>query len=117
MPKKITAETDVRILEEIGRHSEGIGTDSLHAYFEDAISRRSLQRHLAQFVAMGRLVREGKQRGVLYRSAPITGDVRICKHVPLVEAAGEVYIPISHEGKEIRDHVCRPRQDADTYRL
>ena len=37
MPKKITAETDVRILEEIGRHAEGIGMDTLHAYVEDAI--------------------------------------------------------------------------------
>jgi len=39
MPKKITAETDVRILEEIDRHAEGIGMDTLHAYVEDAISR------------------------------------------------------------------------------
>ena len=75
MPKKITAETDVRILEEIGRHAEGIGMDSLHAYVEDAISRRSLQRRLARFVAEGRLVREGKQRGVRYRPAPITGEL------------------------------------------
>jgi hypothetical protein len=66
MPKKITAETDVRILAEIGRHAEGIGMDTLHAYVEDAISRRSMQRRLALFVAEGRLVREGKQRGVRY---------------------------------------------------
>ena len=110
MPKKITAETDVRILEEIGRHAEGIGMDSLHAYVEDAISRRSLQRRLSQFVAERRIVREGKQRGVRYRPAPITGEFSIVMPVALFEAAGEVYIPISPEGKEIRDHVCQPRQ-------
>jgi len=110
MPKKITAETDVRILEEIGRHAEGIGMDTLHAYVEDAISRRSLQRRLALFVAEGRLVREGKQRGVRYRPAPTSGELNMSTPVALVEVAGGDYIPISPEGKEIRNHICRPRQ-------
>jgi len=110
MPKKITTETDVRILEEIGHHAEGIGMESLHGHVEDAISRRSLQRRLAQFAAEGRIVREGKQRGVRYRPAPITGEASIGKPVPLLEAAGETYIPISPEGKEIRNHVRQPRQ-------
>src|SRR5437763_1106125 len=110
MPKKIAAETDVCILEEIGRHAEGIGMDSLHAYVEDAISRRSLQRRLAQFVDEGRLLREGKQRGVRYRLLPITGEVSIVTPVPLIEAAEEAYIPISPEGQEIRNHARQPRQ-------
>lgn len=110
MPKKITTETDVRILEEIGHHAEGIGMESLHGHVEDAISRRSLQRRLAQFAAEGRIVREGKQRGVRYRPAPMTGEASIGTPVPLLEAAGETYIPISPEGKEIRNHVRQPRQ-------
>lgn len=111
MPKRITAETDVRILEEIGRHADGIGIDSLHAYVKDAISRRSLQRRLAQFVAEGRLVREGKQRVVRYRLAPITGEVSLTEvRGDLAEAAGEVYLPISPEGKAISNHVRQPRQ-------
>jgi Fic family protein len=110
MPKKISAEMDVRILEEIGRHAEGIGMDSLHAQVRDAISRRSLQRRLAQFAVEGRIVREGKQRGVRYRPAPITGEISSGAPVPLGEAAGEVYIPISPAGKKIQNHVRQPRQ-------
>lgn len=107
MPKKISAETDGWILEEISRHAEGIGMDSLHSYLKDAISRRSLQRRLARFVAEGRLVREGKQRGVRYRSSPITAGLEM--PVPSIEAAGEAYILISPEGQEIRNHVRQPR--------
>lgn len=110
MPKKIAAETDVRILEEIGRHPEGLGMDALHASVEEAISRRSLQRRLAQFATEGRIVREGKQRGVRYRPVLITGATANKASVPLVEAAEEVYIPISPEGKEIRNYVRQPRQ-------
>lgn len=110
MPKKITPETDVRILKEIDRHAEGIGMDSLHACLADAISRRSLQRRLARFVAEGRIVREGKQRGVRYRPALITEEDSGVLPVFVGEAAGEIYIPISPEGKEIRGHVRHPRQ-------
>lgn len=108
MPKKIAADTDARILEEIGRHADGIGMDALHARVGDAISRRSLQRRLAQFVAEGKLGKEGKQRGLRYRLAPITGEARII--APAVEASGEVYVPLSPEGQEIKDHVRQPRQ-------
>ena len=110
MPKRITTETDVRIFEEIGRQAEGIGMDSLHAYVKDSISRRSLQRRLALFVAEGRLIREGKQRGVRYRPAPINGELSGVLPVLSGEAAFEAYIPISPEGKEIRNHVRQPRQ-------
>ena len=111
MPKKIATEIDRRILEEIKRHADGIGMDALHASVEDdAISRRSLQRRLAQFVAEGRLSREGKQRGVRYRSAPGTENVKAGISAFLAETGGDGYIPISTEGKEIREHIRLPRQ-------
>lgn len=110
MPKKITAETDVRILEEIGRHAEGIGMDSLHTYVAGVISRRSLQRRLARFVAEGKIVREGRQRGMRYRPVPVTGEISGVLPAISGRIAAEVYIPISHEGKEIKDYVRRPRQ-------
>lgn len=110
MPKKIAVNTDARVLEEIGRHADGIGMDALHASVEDAISRRSLQRRLAQFVVEGRLIKEGKQRGVRYRLAPITGDANIILPSVTVEAYGEVYVPLSAEGQEIKNLVRQPRQ-------
>lgn len=110
MPKKIAIDTDARIIAEIGRHSAGIGMDALHALVNDVISRRSLQRRLAQFVAEGQVVREGKQRGVRYRLAPISGEASITLPLPVVEATAEAYVPISPEGEEIRAHVRQPRQ-------
>jgi Fic family protein len=110
MPKKIAAETDVRILEEIGRHAEGIGMDALHAYVEDAISRRTLQRRLSRFIAEGRIVREGRQRGVRYRPGPITGEISGALPGLSGEAVAEAYIPISPAGKEIRDNVRKERR-------
>jgi len=110
VPKKIAVNTDARVLEEIGRHADGIGMDALHASVEDAISRRSLQRRLAQFVVEGRLIKEGKQRGVRYRLAPITGDANIILPSVTVEAYGEVYVPLSAEGQEIKNLVRQPRQ-------
>ncbi len=73
MPKKLAADTDARILEEIGHHGEGIGIDALHTRLADAISRRTLQRRLAQFVAEGKLVTIGKRRALRYRLAPLNG--------------------------------------------
>lgn len=110
MPKKIAANTDSRILEAIRRHPEGIGIDALHTYVEDAISRRSLQRRLSSFVAEGRLVREGKQRGVRYRLTPVIEEGVAGMSILLPEAASDGYIPISPEGKEIRGHIRQPRQ-------
>lgn len=111
MPKKIAAETDVHILEEIGRHAEGIGMDALHACVEDAISRRTLQRRLTRFIAEGRIVREGRQRGVRYRLGPITGEITGVIPIGLSgEAVAEAYIPISPAGKEIRDYVGKERR-------
>ncbi len=110
MPKKLAADTDARILEEIGHHSEGIGIDALHTRLADAISRRTLQRRLAQFVAEGKLVTIGKRRGVRYLIAPITGEVSGALAGLTGEITAETYVPLSPEGQEIKDQVRRPRQ-------
>ncbi|MFH2124455.1 MAG: Fic family protein [Pseudomonadota bacterium] len=111
MPKKIAAETDVRILEEIGRHGEdGIGMDSLHVSVGDAVSRRTLQRRLTRFIDEGRIIREGRQRGVRYRPGPITGEISGAIPGLSGEAVAEAYIPVSPAGKEIRDNVRQERR-------
>lgn len=109
MPKKIAAETDVRILEEIGRHAEGIGMDALHACVA-VISRRTLQRRLTRFVAEGRIVREGRQRGVRYLPGASTGGSSGAIPGLSGEAVAEAYIPVSPAGKEIRDQVRQERR-------
>lgn len=110
MPKKLAANTDVRILEEIGHHAEGIGIDALHTLLANAISRRTLQRRLAQFVAEGKLVATGKQRGVRYLLAPLAGEVCGVLSDLTGKISAETYVPLSPEGQEIKDQVRRPRQ-------
>lgn len=110
MPKKIASDTDARILEEIGRQADGIGMDALHARVADAISRRSLQRRLAQFVSEGKLATEGKGRGLRYRLASVTGKGDTLLPSFTVEGSGESYVPLSPAGQEIKKHVRQPRQ-------
>jgi len=113
MPKKIAIDTDARIIAELGRHSAGIGMDALHALLNDVISRRTLQRRLAQFVAEGQVVSEGKQRGVRYYrqlADVITGQLNIIEAPDSMEAFGEVNVPLSPESEEIRAYVRQPRQ-------
>jgi hypothetical protein len=110
VPKKLAADTDARILEEIGHYSEGIGIDALHTRLADAISRRTLQRRLAQYVAEGKLVTIGKRRGVRYRIAPLSFEIKGILPQFTGEISVEAYVPISPEGQEIKDQVRQPRQ-------
>lgn len=110
MPAKNAVATDDQIFEEIGRHADGIGIDALHGSMNAAISRRSLQRRLAMFVAEGKLIKKGKQRGVRYLLPPIAGECREFQPVQVEDTFGEVYVPLSPEGQEIRNLVGKPRQ-------
>ena len=110
MPKKIAAETDAWILQEICSHPDGIGMDALHARLEDVISRRTLQRRLAHFVAEGKLVKEGKGRGVRYRLAPISAEGQIILPALIASGSAEAYVPLSPKGQEIKNLVRRPLQ-------
>ena len=110
MPKNSDADEDRQLLDEIGRHAEGIQVDALHALIGTAFSRRSLQRRMAQFVADGILVSEGKTRGVRYRLAPVTGTVNRVQAFQVQAIGAEVYVPLSQEGREIKNQVRQPRQ-------
>ena len=110
MTKKIAISVDSLLLEEIGRHVEGLGVDAIHAVVEDAISRRSLQRRLAQFVAEGRLVTAGKQRGVRYLLAQTCGAGHQRQPAQTEEVTAEVYVPLSPVGQEVKNYVRQPRQ-------
>lgn len=110
MPKVVPPDTDQRIFEEIGRHVDGLGVQALHKCLADAISLRSLQRRLSDFVNSGKLVTVGKQRSLRYCLPSGTTEVRITEGPSMVEGVGEVYVPLSLEGEEIKKHVRQPRQ-------
>lgn len=110
MPKKLTDDLNELIEAEIARHIEGVGIDALHAALAKIVSRRTLQRRLANLTDQKRVFVSGKGPSLRYRQSQII-YARI--HEPALTAASpgtEVDTPVSPEGEEIRRYVRQPRQ-------
>jgi fido (protein-threonine AMPylation protein) len=75
------------------------------------VPRRTLQRRLAALVKQARILSEGVGRAIKYRVVQkmvmAEGGVQ---GISTVQAVGEVYIPISAEGEEIKSYIRQPRQ-------
>ncbi len=105
MPKRIEPKEIEAIIRAVSRYPEGVGIDKLLDTARLGLSRRTLQRRLSGLVAVGRLVTKGEKRALRYiaaqgLAAPSLG----------VKAKGEMYVPLSREGKEIRDYVRQAPQ-------
>ncbi len=105
MPKKLPDDLNLRIEAEIARHPDGIGIDDLHAVLADIVSRRTLQRRLALLVGQKQTRSEGEGRAVKYRLPPFVGTVAATEASDVMVAVGEVYVPTSPEGEEVRAYV------------
>ncbi|MDA8163501.1 MAG: Fic family protein [Desulfobacteraceae bacterium] len=110
MPKQIRPDELDRIVSAVGRSPEGVGVEGLLAQSSIGLGRRTLQRRLSRLVAAGRLVTAGVGRGLRYKVAPITGTFGLQAPSPVVEMKGEVNLPVSPEGEEIKTYVRQPRQ-------
>ncbi len=111
MPKKLPEDLAARIEAEIARHPDGVGIDDLHTALADMVSRRSLQRRLASLIERKRILPEGDGRAIEYRLvSTIVGAVGSAQGSPPVQGIGEVYIPISPDGEDIRAYVRQPIQ-------
>ncbi len=110
MPKVVTPNELNHIAELIGRHSDGIGLEALSQAVGSDISRRTLQRRLAELAKQGRIVATGEARAVKYRLAPITGNLNAVLGTVTVQATGEIYVPISPEGEAIKAYVRQALQ-------
>ena len=108
MPKIVSPEEINQVAELIGRHPNGIGLEGLTQAVGPDISRRTLQRRLAELGKQGRIVTTGEARAKKYRLAPITGNVNIVEGADTVRATVEIYIPVSPEGEAIKAHVRQP---------
>lgn len=109
MPKVIRSEEFDQIAEVVGRFADGANLDEILAAIGDVLSRRTLQRRLADLIAEGRVIGGREQKSFKYRLAPITGTLEVA--LPFqVEARGEVYVPTSPEGAEIKAYVRQPIQ-------
>jgi len=110
MPKRITQEEIDPILRAVARFPEGGSAEEIGKAMSIPLPRRTLQRRLAQLVDKGRLNVEGRARGSRYRLPVIIGKIAVVEEGDKAEAQGEVYVPISADGDEIKKAVCTPIQ-------
>jgi hypothetical protein len=110
MPKVTRSEELDQIVEVIGRFPDGIGMDEVLAAMAGVMSRRTLQRRLAELVDQGRIAGGREQKAFKYRRAAITGSAKVMLPGVQVDGRGEVYVRISPEGQEIKDYVRQPIQ-------
>jgi hypothetical protein len=110
MPKKLPEDLAARIEAEIARHPDGVGIDDLHTALADIVSRRTLQRRLALLVEQQRIDTIGEGRAVKYRLVPIKATMAATEAPDVMVAFGEVYVPTTDEGEEIKAYVRQPIQ-------
>lgn len=110
MPKKLPDDLSERIEAEIVRYVEGVGIDELHAALAQIISRRTLQRRLANLIEQKRVFTFGKGPGLRYRRSQIIDTRTYELALPANSPSTEVDIPVSLEGEEIRRYVRQSRQ-------
>jgi len=109
MPKVVSPQVLDRIAELIARHHDGIGVEALSQALD--IPRRTLQRRLSTLAGQKRIFTEGEGRAIKYRLAPnIIGAIVSGQGASTTQGVGEVYVPISPEGEEIKAYVRQPRQ-------
>lgn len=109
MPRVVLNEELKKLTELVGRFPEGAAIGEIAAALGGEVSRRTLQRRLAQLVEQGCLKPQGVGRAAKYRTAPTT-DTAVLEADDEGGATGEVYVPTSPEGEEIKAYVRQPVQ-------
>lgn len=110
MPKVIRPEEFDQIVEVVSRFHGGAELDEILAAIGEGLSRRTLQRRLANLIAQGRVTGGREQKSFKYRLAPITGTLALIEASDRMAARGEVYVSTSPEGAEIKAYVRQPIQ-------
>lgn len=106
MPKELKYDSK-DILAELKNHPDGLAIDDLQQHFADGISRRSLQRKLAELIETNAVVSRGKGRGTRY----LAGSTKVTTQPETyTEPAVEFQVPLSSESQEILNYVHQPIQ-------
>jgi hypothetical protein len=111
MPKIVPAEQLHQLADAIADQPGGIGMERLLEELGPDISRRTLQRRLANLIAQKVIETSGAGRALRYRKAlqPITGMSDVVNAPDIAVGQGEAYVPLSDEGAEIKAHVRQAR--------
>jgi Fic family protein len=96
----------------ISAQQDGLGIDAIAQQLDHTLLRRTLQRRLALLVEQGRIQMLGEARSVRYaRPLPTVHGVLAAQEEvgDTMRAVGEVYVPTSPEGAEIKAYVRQSR--------
>ena len=116
MPKQIPQEELDAILEVVARFPVGVSVEDISKALEKKLARRTLQRRLEWLVKQERLAIDGKGRGSRYSLPGIISLHAEPGHYEIrggKESVFEFYIPVSPEGKTIKEAVHLPIQDRE----
>lgn len=84
-------------------HPDGLAIEAIAQKLQGSLSRRTLQRWLAELTVQGHIQRFGQARAARYRGAFVQAPM------PMLQATGETYVPISPESESIKTYVRQPR--------
>lgn len=108
MAKPFPADELAEIEAFVRDHLEGVTLTEIAAALKTRPASRSLQRWLKTLTDKGRLVREGERRWAKYRLPPIQGTVSPKIGDVTLVAEGEIGIPLSKGGEEVKAYVRLP---------
>jgi hypothetical protein len=108
MPKTIDPTELTRLLERVGRFSNGVGVDELLRALRHKLSRRTLQRRLAQLVADKHLTQHGTGRQTTYRLPVLILKANPTNGADTHEASAEVYVPLRSDSEPLKLQVRQP---------
>ena len=113
MPKRLPANLFDKVADELSKRPEGVATDELARLLASSVSRRTLQRKLAQWMAAGQIRAEGNRKGRRYFALQQAPGSSL--RPPPVHAEQEHggSVPVSAEGAAIRALVRRPIVDRE----
>ncbi len=97
-----------QIVELIVKNPQGISLDCITKTI-GSTSRRTLQRRLATLVSQNRIITIGAGRTLKYLIPNLISSFNNTDQDDTCEMVGEVYVPLSVEGQEIKNYVKKPR--------
>jgi len=107
MPKPIPENELQAIVEAVRRHPDGATAQQIARELGDGLPLRTLQYRLKYLLDSGRLARQGQGRWAIYR-LPVTGRADLAAGPAEVQGRGEVTVPLSEEGAQIRAYLGEP---------
>jgi hypothetical protein len=111
MPRQVSQAEPDAVLRAVARFPGGASLEEISGALEIQLPRRTLQRRLASLVEQNRLTITGRGRGSRYRLPP--GDIKLqaatAQYTEEKQTARvEIHIPVSPEGKDIKQAVRKP---------